>query len=191
MEDEPLPIGKPCRNSDIIILNEDNQQTLENVEGELCVRGTSLAMGYYNDIEKTATAFVQNPLNNSYPELIYKTGDIVSKDRNGIIHFKGRKDSLIKHMGYRIELGEIEHMIVNELKLVDYCCAVYDDVNKKIILFYEKDEEIAPQIFRKSLMKFFPSYMLPSNFKRMDLLPRNTNGKIDRLQLKNNIKKEQ
>ena len=191
MEDEPLPIGKPCRNSDIIILNEDNQQTLENVEGELCVRGTSLAMGYYNDIEKTATAFVQNPLNNSYPELIYKTGDIVSKDRNGIIHFKGRKDSLIKHMGYRIELGEIEHMIVNELKLVDYCCAVYDDANKKIILFYEKDEEIAPQIFRKSLMKFFPSYMLPSNFKRMDLLPRNTNGKIDRLQLKNNIKKEQ
>ena len=94
-------------------------------------------------------------------------------------------------MGYRIELGEIEHMIVNELKLVDYCCAVYDDANKKIILFYEKDEEIAPQIFRKSLMKFFPSYMLPSNFKRMDLLPRNTNGKIDRLQLKNNIKKEQ
>ncbi len=189
-EDKPLPIGKPCRNTDVIILNENSKRCRENEEGELCVRGTSLAMGYYNNIEKTTAAFIQNPLNDAYPELIYKTGDIVSIDTNGIIHYKGRKDSLIKHMGYRIELGEIEHAVVNELKIVDYCCVVYDEMNRKIVLFYENEEEIAPKIFRKKLMKNFPNYMLPNSFKRMDLLPRNANGKIDRLQLKNSIKKE-
>ena len=71
-------------------------------------------------------AFVQNPLNHSYPELIYRTGDIASLEEDGLIHFKGRKDSLIKHQGYRIELGEIEHEIVNNLKLVPNCCVVYD-----------------------------------------------------------------
>ena len=75
-------------------------------------------MGYYNDKEKTELAFVQNPLNKSYPELIYKTGDIVSINKFGEIEFKGRKDSLIKHLGYRIELGEIEHVLVNKLKIV-------------------------------------------------------------------------
>lgn len=188
-DEKPLPIGKPCKNTDIIILNENNQLCIENEEGELCVRGTSLAMGYYNDFEKTMISFVQNPLNNMYPELIYRTGDIVSKDINGIIHFIGRKDSLIKHLGYRIELGEIEHAIVNELKLVDYCCAVYDNINKKITLYYENNEEISPEIFRKRLFNIFPAYMLPSYYEKVDLLPRNTNGKIDRLQLKNKIER--
>ena len=93
-------------------------------------------------------------------------------------------------MGYRIELGEIEHVIVNELKLVDYCCAVYDNFNKKIVLFYENNNQITPKTFRKNLLNYFPSYMLPSDFIKMDLLPRNTNGKIDRLKLKIKIEKE-
>lgn len=189
-ENTPLPIGKPCRNTDIIIMNERNELCKENEEGELCVRGTSLAMGYYNNLEKTMNAFVQNPLNSAYPEIIYRTGDVVALDDNGVIHFRGRKDSLIKHMGYRIELGEIEHVIVNELEIVDYCCAVYNSENKKIILYYEKEEEIEPQIFREKLMEIFPSYMLPSDFIRMDELPRNTNGKIDRLYLKNIVEKD-
>lgn len=184
-EDTPLPIGKACRNSDILILNENDEICGFNEEGELCVRGTSLAMGYYNNPEKTLNAFVQNPLNNSYPELIYRTGDIVNKDENDIIHFKGRRDTLIKHMGYRIELGEIEHMVVNEFKIVNYCCALYDYQNKKIVLYYENENEITPQEFRKKLSTIFPNYMLPNSFYRMDLLPRNTNGKIDRLKLKN------
>lgn len=188
-EDETLPIGKPCKNTDIMILNENNQICQENEEGELCVRGTSLAMGYYNNLEKTLSVFTQNPLNDSYPELIYRTGDVVFKDINGLIHFKGRNDSLIKHMGYRIELGEIEHVIVNELNIVDYCCAVYDSVNRKIVLFYENNKDIASRDFRQQLMKVFPGYMLPNSFERMDLLPRNENGKIDRLQLKIRVEK--
>lgn len=185
--EEPLPIGVPCRNTDILILNEKNERCSCGQEGELCVRGTSLAMGYYNDPEKTDGVFVQNPLNKSYPELIYRTGDIVEMDQEGLIHFKGRRDSLIKHLGYRIELGEIEHVITNELQIVDYCCAVYNQKNKKIVLFYECVEEKENKEFREQLKSVFPNYMIPGEYHWMKQLPKNTNGKIDRLQLQQEV----
>ncbi len=187
LENEALPIGVPYRNTDVLILNDKDEKCGVEEEGELCVRGTSLAMGYYNNPEKTVAAFVQNPLNKSYPELIYRTGDMAYVRKDGNIIFKGRKDSLIKHMGYRIELGEIEHVVENDLKLVKYCCAVYHYEKKEIVLFYENDAEIADKDFRKEISKVFPSYMIPSVYIKMDELPRNTNGKIDRLLLKNKV----
>jgi D-alanine--poly(phosphoribitol) ligase subunit 1 len=75
--------------------------------GEICVRGSSLAVGYWNNPERTAKGFVQNPLNPHYPELIYRTGDSGYWNDRGEIMFLGRKDFQIKHLGYRIELGEI------------------------------------------------------------------------------------
>ena len=186
-DDEPLPIGIPCRNTDVLILNDNNQIIGEGEEGELCVRGTSLAMGYYNNPEKTADAFVQNPLNKSYPEIIYRTGDVVALNNLGEIVFKGRKDSLIKHLGYRIELGEIEHVIVNTLKMAKNGCVVYNVAKKEITLFYEAANEIPVADFRKKITAILPKYMLPTVYIRMDELPRNTNGKIDRLTLKNKI----
>lgn len=186
-DDEPLPIGIPYKNTDILILNENDELIKEGEEGELCVRGTSLAMGYYNDPEKTAAVFVQNPLNESYPELIYRTGDIVAKNSFGEIIFKGRKDSLIKHLGYRIELGEIEHVVVNTLKLVKNACVVYQTSRKEITLFYESNVDISPVEFRKQISTVLPKYMIPTVYKRLDEMPRNTNGKIDRLKLKESI----
>ncbi|MCF0168674.1 MAG: amino acid adenylation domain-containing protein, partial [Bacteroidales bacterium] len=181
-DDEPLPIGKAFRNTDILILDENNQRIVEpNQEGELCVRGTSLAMGYYNNPEKTAAAFVQNPLNTAYPEIIYRTGDLVFINDRGEIVFKGRKDSLIKHMGYRIELGEIEHIIINTLKIVKNCCVVYNHNKKEITLFYEAEQEITAADFRKAIGNSLPKYMIPVVYNRLDELKRNPNGKIDRL----------
>ncbi len=183
-EDEPLPIGIPCRNTDILILNDENKLVEKGEEGELCVRGTSLAMGYYNNSKKTSEVFVQNPLNSSYPELIYRTGDMVILNDNNEILFKGRKDSLIKHLGYRIELGEIEHTVVNKLKLAKNVCVVYQNEKKEITMYYESDVEIPKSEFRKSIGTLLPKYMIPTTYIRLDLLPRNTNGKIDRLYLK-------
>jgi amino acid adenylation domain-containing protein len=182
---EPLPIGKACRNTDILILNSEDRLVAKGEEGELCVRGTSLAMGYYNNHEKTALAFVQNPLNKSYPEVIYRTGDIVSINDHDEIIFKGRKDSLIKHLGYRIELGEIEHVIVNILNIVKNGCVVYNINKKEITLFYESNFEISVVKFRKELINSLPKYMIPTVYVFMRELPRNANGKIDRLHLKN------
>lgn len=186
-DDEPLPIGVPCRNTDILILNDEDQLCAVNEDGEICVRGTSLAMGYYNNPEKTAAAFVQNPLNHSYPETIYRTGDIACWNERGEIMFKGRKDTLVKHSGYRIELGEIEHVIVNTLELVKNGCVVYDHAKKEIVFFYEMAEEMPIAEMRKRIGQAFPKYMIPGRYVCMDELPRNTNGKIDRLKLKENL----
>ena len=181
-DDEPIPIGKPFRNTGILILDENNQNITEaNKEGELCIRGTSLAMGYYNNPEKTSAAFVQNPLNPSYPEIIYRTGDLVFINDHGEIVFKGRRDSLIKHMGYRIELGEIEHVIINTLKLVKNGCVVYNHQRKEITLYYEAENELTAAEFRKAIGGTLPKYMIPVVFHQLPELKRNTNGKIDRL----------
>ena len=166
-DDEALPIGYPCRNSDVLILDEDKE-----------------AMGYYNNPEKTHAAFVQNPLNPYYPELIYRTGDIVCKNSRGEIMFKGRKDTLIKHLGYRIELGEIEHIIVSVLKIVDNACVMYDKAKKEIICVYEHDVEISLAEFRKKIGDALPKYMMPTRYIHTLEMPRNTNGKIDRNTLK-------
>ena len=187
-DEEPLPIGYPCRNTDILILDdEDHVVTEPGVEGELCVRGTSLAMGYYNNPEKTAAVFVQNPLNKAYPELIYRTGDIVCLNDEGLIVFKGRKDNIVKHMGYRTDLGEIEHVIINTLKLVKNGCIVYNQRDKQITLFYEAAEEIPVSEFRLQIGKVLPKYMIPTTFHHLEQLQRNANGKIDRLFYKKQV----
>jgi amino acid adenylation domain-containing protein len=178
-DDEPLPIGKACKNSDVLILVDQQRQAKINEEGELCVRGTSLSLGYYNDWEKTGKAFIQNPLNTHYPEIIYCTGDIVYTNERGEIMYVGRKDAQIKHNGYRIELGEIENAVL-ATNLVDNCCAVYDFTNKKIVLFYQAVEELNMAVFRKAVSNSIPRYMLPTDYYREDMLKQNGSGKIDR-----------
>jgi amino acid adenylation domain-containing protein len=180
-DDEPIPIGIPFRNTDILILDENDKPAPQGEEGELCVRGTSLAMGYYNNQEKTAAAFVQNPLNKSYPETIYRTGDIVYVNDYSEIVFKGRKDTLIKHQGYRIELAEIEHAVISAVAETRNCCALYTD--KKIVLFYEARAPLDEKSFRLRLGEILPRYMLPMEYIHITEMPRNVNGKIDRLRL--------
>lgn len=186
-DDEPIPIGYAYKNTDILILNEKDEPVQQGEEGELCVRGTSLAMGYYNNPQKTAEVFVQNPLNSHYLERIYRTGDIVSCNERNEIIFKGRKDNLIKHLGYRIDLDEIEHVIINTLKIIKNGCAAYHASEKKIILFYENDSELSPADFRKQIGIQLPKYMIPTAYIKLDQLPTNANGKIDRLALKKSL----
>jgi acyl-coenzyme A synthetase/AMP-(fatty) acid ligase len=181
-DDEPIPIGWPCRNTDILILNEQNQPVRGDESGELCVRGSSLALGYWNNPERTAQAFVQNPLNRNYPELIYRTGDLVYRNPRGEIMFLGRKDFQIKHLGYRIEMGEIEHAVL-QVAGIRSACVVYQPERKEIILFFESDQELTAGAIRERLGAFIPKYMLPTVFHRLEQLPRNPNGKIDRQML--------
>lgn len=178
-DDEPLPIGFPCRNSDVLILVDRKRKAVQGEYGELCVRGSSLALGYYNNPGKTSSAFIQNPLHNHYPETIYCTGDIVYENERGEIMYVGRIDSQIKHNGYRIELGEIETAVLGT-KMVDNCCVVYDYDNKKIVLFYEAKQELDVALFRKALSGRIPRYMLPTEYHREDILKQNSSGKIDR-----------
>jgi len=182
---EPIPIGKACHNTGILLLNDENKEAAIGEDAELCVLGTSLAMGYYNDTVKTAMVFVQNPCNTKYNELIYRTGDIVYINDHDEIVYKGRKDTLIKHQGYRIELSELEHIIVNTLQLVKNCAVLYNAPEKAITVFYEAAEKLNEKEMRSKISKNVPRYMIPMVYVHYRELPRNVNGKIDRQRLKN------
>ena len=159
----------------------------ESKQGELLVRGPFLAEGYYKSEEKTSKAFIQNPVNKNYPEKVYKTGDIVKFDKNGNLIYISRKDYQIKHMGYRIELGEIEKNIysVDGVKL-NVC--IYDEINQNIVLFYQG--EIEEKILAKELSTKLLPYMLPNKYNKLNSLPFNSNGKIDRKLLKQKYMEE-
>jgi non-ribosomal peptide synthetase component F len=178
-DDEPIPIGFPCDNTGLLILNDDGKECGKLEEGELCVRGSSLAFGYFNNPEKTNSVFVQNPLQKSYNEIIYRTGDIVRLNELGEIIYRGRRDTLIKHLGYRIELGEIEHVAISN-KIVKNCCATYSAKDKKITLYYEPIVGVEERQVMMKFMNFLPKYMVPTEFVLVKELTMNPNGKIDR-----------
>ena len=134
-------------------------------------------MGYYNDPEKTAVVFTQNPLNTAYGELIYRTGDIGRFNERGELVFICRKDSQIKHMGHRIELGEIEAAALKNENLRMACC-VYDNNAKRIVLYYVGNIEAKPLLIH--LGSLLPRYMLPAELVSLDVMPLTPNGKIDR-----------
>lgn len=178
-DSDPLPIGFPCRNSDVLILVDRKRKAEVNEQGELCVRGSSLALGYYNNPEKTQSAFIQNPLHSHYPETIYCTGDVVYQNELGEIMYVGRVDSQIKHNGYRIELGEIETAILGS-HLVENCCVIYDFTRKQIVLFYQAESDLNMSEFRKLISTKIPRYMMPTEYHREEMLKQNGSGKIDR-----------
>lgn len=182
---ETLPIGRHCNNCDVVIIKDDGTEADKGEEGELYVRGSFLAMGYYNNKEKTKAAFVQNPLNTAYPEIIYKTGDIVKENDRGEIIYISRKDFQIKHMGYRIELGEIETAI-NAIEGIILCACVYDTANSKIILFYQGNKLEEKDLLEQAKLKL-PTYMCPNEIHCIGQMPYNANGKIDRVKLKSMI----
>lgn len=178
-DDEAVPIGFPCRNSDVLIFNGQDKLANDGEIGELCVRGSSLALGYWNAPDKTAAAFVHNPLRPQYPDRLYRTGDLVQKNKFGEIIFIGRKDSQIKHQGYRIELGEIETAASN-LENVRTVCVLYNQLKQEITLFYEADTELPSRDMREKLALSLPRYMLPTVIKWLSTMPISANGKTDR-----------
>ncbi|CCY61330.1 aMP-binding enzyme [Clostridium sp. CAG:264] len=193
-DDEPLPMGNACNNCDVFVLGEDgkvvspeiNPETGFSAEGELYARGSFVALGYYGNEEKTKEAFVQNPLNPNYPELIYKTGDLVKYNKYGELVYISRKDYQIKHMGYRIELGEIEAAAGAIEGIRSYAC-IYDDAEDKIVFIYE-GKKLDDAFLLGEFKKKVPHYMEPNQFVRVKSMPHNQNGKIDRKWLKNNYK---
>lgn len=185
-DDEVLPIGVPFKNTEILLLNEENKLVEGKEAGELCVRGTCLGMGYYNNPEKTAAAFVQNPVNTSYPEVIYRTGDLAHYNEEGLIMFMSRKDNQVKHMGHRIELGEIE-IAVNALDKIDASFCFYDHDKQKIVVIFQGAKADKKYIL-EGIKDKFPKYMYPNIMIQMEEMPYNMNGKIDRTLLKNRYK---
>ena len=179
---EAIPIGRPFDNTEILLLDDENREVTKKSgeQGEICIRGTSLTLGYMNNPEKTSESFTLNPLQKHWPELIYRTGDIGRYNERGELMFVSRKDFQIKHMGHRIELGEIE-VNAQMIEGITGAACVYDKVKGKIVLFYSGDKEEADMkvILKDSL----PRYMVPNVTKKLDRIPLTSNGKTDRVAL--------
>lgn len=175
--DEPIPIGKACRNMEVILLDENRQPVNGDESGEICVRGTGVALGYFNDPQRSEEVFIQNPLNNSYRDLIYCTGDIARYNEYGEIIFISRKDRQIKHMGHRVELGEIE-LAINALKNIEICICFYDPENKKIVLEYIGN--LDKKAIISNISDKLPRHMMPNIIIKKERFYYNANRKIDR-----------
>ena len=182
-DEEAVPIGIACENKEVMLLDENLQLVEDEKPGEICVRGTGLAKGYYADDEKTNAAFIQNPLNKYYKDIIYRTGDIGIRNKEGLIVFQSRKDGQIKHMGYRIEIGEIERAI-NSFEKINSAICLFDETSDKIVCVYEGDTDSKEIIAH--VQNIIPKYMYPNIIKQVEKMPYNANGKIDRVKLKEN-----
>ena len=173
-----IPIGIPFPNEDVFLLDGENRLiTGQETEGEICVRGTALALGYYRCPEQNAAHFTQNPLNPNYPERIYRTGDLGRYNDRGELVFSGRKDFQIKYMGHRIELEEIEREM-NAIAGVDRACCVFDEKRGRLKGFYTGtvDQGELHTIMKQTL----PGFMVPGILRQVEAMPLNKNGKIDR-----------
>jgi acyl-coenzyme A synthetase/AMP-(fatty) acid ligase len=185
--DEKLPMGKPFANERVFLL--DDEDKLVDAErpgelGEICVSGTAVTLGYLRNPEKTAAAFVQNPLNDRYLETIYRTGDLGYYSEDGELFFSSRKDFQIKHMGHRIELGEIETYMNGIEGLLRSCC-IFDTDENKILGFFETEStsELDRKGVTHALKDKVPQWMIPNVLIKVDSMPLTKNGKIDRKEL--------
>ena len=177
-----LPIGHACANKQLLLIGEDGALIHQpNVPGELYMRGSGMALGYFRDWNKTTSAFVQNPCHNDYPDLVYRTGDLAQYDNDGLLIYLSRRDHQIKHMGYRIELGEVE-TAVQAVDGVNGAICFFDDERDRIVLCYEGGPDRSGLIER--LKDRLPKYMLPNIYIQKDRLPYTPNRKIDRVTLK-------
>ncbi|WP_300454558.1 amino acid adenylation domain-containing protein [Accumulibacter sp.] len=176
------PLGKPAANVSCLLLKDADTPARPGEVGELCLLGPQLAIGYYNDAERTAISFATNPRCMDFPERMYRTGDLVRQDEQGLLYFVGRIDNQIKHLGYRIELEEIEAAL-QSLPQVTQAVAIYQRVREqhgRIVAFVGSRAAIDESALRDALHDRLPAYMIPGHIAVLAELPRNANGKADR-----------
>ena len=185
---ERLPsIGRPIDNVQIHILNEQMQPVPAGESGEICIGGAGLARGYRNRPDLTAVKFVPDPFSLDADSRLYKTGDLGRCQPDGQIEFLGRADEQIKIRGFRIEPAEIvkvldEHPGVRASAVVAREIAPGD---KRLIAYFVPWPKVVPthEELRNSIAARLPEYMVPAAFVKLNALPLNTSGKINRAAL--------
>jgi D-alanine--poly(phosphoribitol) ligase subunit 1 len=186
--DELLPLGPMAPNFSAVVVDEYNNPVQDGSIGELCIGGPNVGIGYYNNLSKTQEVFINNPTIITHSEKVYKSGDLVCFDSGlNVFHFRGRKDNQIKRMGYRIELEEIENAL-NAIEFVQESAVIYVDTpnyQSKIIACLKSTENDIGRI-NSEISRNLPNYMMPDMIEFYKELPKNQNGKIDRLSLKSN-----
>ncbi|MCH7345998.1 AMP-binding protein, partial [Pelomonas sp. CA6] len=177
-----IPIGRPIGNTEVHLLDARLRLVPRGAVGEICIGGQGLALGYLNQPELTAQAFVDHPLKPG--RKLYRSGDLGRWREDGTLEFLGRRDQQVKLRGFRVEPGEVQSRLQSH-PAVAQAAVVVDatpDGHKRLIAYYEQEEGEAPaptpQQLREHLAAQLPDYMVPSAFVRLDALPLNANGKL-------------
>ena len=186
----PDSIGKAIPNAEILVLRPDGTRCEPGEEGELVHRGALVALGYWNDPERTAERYrpVLHPGQPwRAPELAVWSGDTVVADDEGFLYFVGRTDDMIKTSGYRVSPSEIEEAAYATGVVRDAVALGIEEVGigHRVILFATAtDGELDTTVLLGALRQVLPLYMVPSQIHARDELPRSPNGKFDRNLLK-------
>ena len=193
---ESVPIGKACSGEEMLILGDDLKPLPKGETGEIYIAGAGVTDGYWRDEAKTKAAFLpRSDRADESNHRMYRTGDLGYVGEDDQIHFVGRADSQIKSRGHRIELGEIETAL-NSLPEIGQVAVVAIEVefgsyNICCAFAPASDHDPSPQEIRTRLAALVPRYMLPVSWKKMTTMPRNANGKVDRVALTAMFREEQ
>lgn len=191
----PDSIGKAIPGAEVMVLRDDGTECAPNEPGELVQRGALVAMGYWNDPDKTAERFKPLPASAPgrhasfvLPEIAVFSGDTVHRDAEGYLYFIGRKDEMMKTSGYRVSPTEVEE-ILYATGLVGECVAFgvpHQTLGESIcVIATSKDgHSLEEKELHNECRQRMPAYMVPTTIiVRSGPLPRNPNGKIDRKML--------
>jgi amino acid adenylation domain-containing protein len=185
---QPITIGKPIDNTQLYILDAENNVAPIGVTGELHIGGDGLANGYFDRLDLTEKAFVPIALGSGKPKRLYKTGDVGRRLADGSLQLLGRRDQQIKLRGFRIELGDIESA-VSKMEGVRQCAVVAasSDKGDKSLVCYVVPEvpgsEISPTALATHAQAHLPGYMVPTFWVTAEELPQTQNGKLNRKSL--------
>jgi len=185
--DHAVPIGRPIRQTEALVLDEALRPVEEGTEGELYLGGPGVAIGYLNRPELTAERFVEHPLAAKRGERVYRTGDRVRVRADGSLEFLGRVDRQVKINGKRVELDEIEARLratglVQDAAVV---CTPPGTGQRHISAFVTaaSSTNIDPDQLRRALREDLPDYMIPTSITQLDSFPLSPTGKVDRSRL--------
>ncbi|GIJ29456.1 hypothetical protein Vqi01_46180 [Micromonospora qiuiae] len=184
---EVIPIGKPINHTYVQVVDENLDPVPFGVPGELLLGGPGIARGYQSRPDLTAERFVPDPSGNSPGNRLYRTGDIVRQDPDGTVHFIGRRDHQVKIRGHRVELGEVEVAIAELPTVRAAAAAAYEGVDgiKQLVGYVVLDENgpADPARLGDLMRSRVPGFLVPTAWVRLDRLPLNNNGKLDRAAL--------
>ena len=177
-----VTLGKPIANTWAYILDENKKQVPVGVAGNLYISRNHLSPGYYNRPDLTNEVFVENPHYDCKDnKKMYNTGDIAFYNFDGEIEIIGREDNQLSVRGFRVESDEILKIMHN----FDSISNIYLDVdNDNLIAYYTTNQDLNIDEVKNALKNELPPYMIPSIFIKLDEIPLNINGKIDKFALK-------
>ena len=183
----PDSIGKAIPNAEIMVVREDGTPCAPGEEGELVHRGALVALGYWNDAERTAERFRPAPGREAglcTTELAVWSGDVVVADEDGFLYFVSRRDEMIKTSGYRVSPTEIEEVVYSTGLVRDAVALGFDDpkLGQHIVLAVSpaNGHELLPDKLLAELKQQLPLYMVPKHVVVRPSLPRSPNDKFDR-----------